>query len=144
MQKNLLSKEFSCVKTSQQNNVVERKHLHILNVARFFMFQSNILVQFWHVLKLLFFLWIVHLVQIWVINLLMRYYLPNCLITFLRTFDTFCYVSTFLSHIHSPMAIATVFIGYPPGYIKLISCLILILNKFLSLEMLSFMNIFFL
>ena len=86
----------SCVNSPQQNGIVERKHGHLLNVARALMIQSHLPKIYWSYS-------VIHVVYI--INMLLTHVLnyssPHEMLyktkvdfTGLKVFSSLCYAST--------------------------------------------------
>ncbi|KAA0037194.1 Retrovirus-related Pol polyprotein from transposon TNT 1-94 [Cucumis melo var. makuwa] len=111
--------QFSCAYTPQQNAVVERKHQHLLNMARALMFQSNVPLTFWGECVLTAAYLINRTPMVLLSNNTLYTVLFNKTVDygFIKTFGSLAYASTptVYRNKFDPRARPCVFMGYPSG-----------------------------
>ena len=109
--------QFTCAHTPQQNGTVERKHQHLLNVARSLRFQANLPISFWGDCILT----ATHLINMLPTPVL-NYKSPHEVLfheppdySSLKAFGCLCYISDlyYPPDKFKPKTLRCVFLGYP-------------------------------
>lgn len=109
----------SCVEIPQQNGTIERKHQHLLNVARSLMIQSQLPIQYWSYSILHFVHLINRLPNPIIANKTPYELLYSCSPTYddLRVFGALCFASTLTANRSKfdLQARKCVILGFQPG-----------------------------
>ena len=135
-----------CVNTPQQNGIVERKHGHLLNVARALMIQSHLPKIYWSY-------FVIHVAYI--ITMLptpvLNYSSPHEMLyktevdfTGLKVFGSLCYASTLSTNRKKfdPRASKCVFIGFKRGTKRYIFLNIQLREIFMSRDVVFYEHVF--